>query len=69
MAERWKLAKAAEVQPGDRVRTGDGREIVATRIEEKFLGRENMIAFIEDTPQRWLKRPMTIDADVEISVD
>jgi hypothetical protein len=69
MAERWKLAKAAEVRPGDRVRTGDGSEIVATRIEEKFLGRENMIAFIEDTPQRWFKRPMTIDADVEISVD
>jgi hypothetical protein len=69
MAERWKLAKVAEVQSGDRVRTGDGSEIVATRIEAQFLGRENMIAFIEDTPEKWFKRPMTVDADIEIFVD
>ena len=59
-------AKATEVKPGDRVRTADGTELEATRIEERFLGREGMIAFIEDTPQRWLKRPVLTDADVEV---
>jgi hypothetical protein len=25
-----------------------------------------MIAFIEDTPQRWFKRPVPVDAEVEV---
>ncbi len=66
MADRWSTVKADEVQPGDRVRTGDGTELIATRIEPAFFGLPNMIAFIEDTPERWFKRPVTIDADVEV---
>lgn len=58
--------KAADVQPGQTVRTPDGTELIATRIERPFLGRENMIAFIEDTPERWFKRPVPLDADVEV---
>lgn len=68
MADHWAHAKAADVQPGDRMRSADGTELVVTRIEPAFFGRPDLVAFIEDTPQRWFKRPMTIDADVEILV-
>lgn len=63
----WATVKAADVQPGQRVRTADGMEITATRIERPFLGRDTMLAFIEDTPQRWYKKPAPLDADVEVS--
>jgi hypothetical protein len=62
----WKTVKATEVRPGDRVRTADGTELEATRIESPFLGREGMLAFIEDTDERWFKRPTPADADVEV---
>jgi hypothetical protein len=65
MAEQWERAKASEVRPGERVRTADGTELTATRVETIFLGRTDMIAFIEDTSARWLKRPVPVDADVE----
>jgi hypothetical protein len=68
MTENWRPAKATDVQPGDRVRTADGTEVTATRIEAAFFGRDNMIALIEDTPERWFKRPMATDTDVEILV-
>jgi hypothetical protein len=66
VVDTWMTAKATDVKPGDRVRTADGTELEATHIEERFLGRDGMIAFIEDTPQRWLKRPVLADADVEV---
>ena len=62
----WQSVKASDVQPGQRVRTPDGTELIATRIERPFLGRENMLAFIEDTDVRWFKRPAQLDADVEV---
>jgi hypothetical protein len=68
MPERWRATKASDVQPGDRVRTASGTEVTATRIEQAFLGRPNMIAFIEDTPQRWFKCPVTVDGEVEVLV-
>jgi hypothetical protein len=37
-----------------------------SRIEEAFMGNEEMLAFIEDTPERWYKRPSRKDADLEI---
>ncbi len=67
MAE-WKEVPASEVKPGDRVRTR-GVEITATRVEDSFLKRENFLAFIEDTPERWLKVPSPSDAVVEVYVD
>ncbi len=30
------------------------------------MGNEEMLAFIEDTPERWYKRPSRKDADLEI---
>ena len=62
----WRAAKGGDVRPGDRVRTADGSELTATRVEPNFFGRSNMVALIEDTPERWFKRPVPTDADVEI---
>jgi hypothetical protein len=64
----WRPAKGADVRPGDRVRTADGTELTVSTIEPKFFGMDNMIAFIEDTPERWFKRPVTVDSDVEVLV-
>ena len=66
MAEGWQVVKASEVQPGQRVRTQDGTELTATRIEHPFMGREEMLAFIEDTDARWFKRPAPVGSDVEV---
>jgi hypothetical protein len=68
MAATWKTVKASDVTVGDVVRTAGGDVVLVSKIEESFLGRENMLAFIEDTPQRWYKRPVASDADVEVEV-
>jgi hypothetical protein len=59
---------ASEVKPGDRIRYAN-TEFVVARIEAPFLGRENMIAFIEDEPERWHKYPATSDADVQLILE
>ncbi len=66
MSESWRTVRADEVSPGDVVRTSGGDVVIVTRVETYFLGRPNMIAFIEDTPERWYKRPVTVDAAVEV---
>jgi hypothetical protein len=57
---------AQEVNPGDRVRTAAGDELVVTRIESPFMGRSELIAFIEDSPERWFKQPIPVDGTVEV---
>jgi hypothetical protein len=66
MSESWKIVRAEEVQIGDVVRTSTGDVLTVARIETSFLDLPNLIAFIEDTPDRWYKCPVTVDADVEI---
>ena len=65
MAENWETRTAGQVAAGDRVRVRDV-EITVARVEPSFLGRDGMIAFVEDTPERWLKVPTTADAEVEV---
>ncbi|HVX23118.1 MAG TPA: hypothetical protein VHB02_17385 [Acidimicrobiales bacterium] len=65
MSEQWNTKPAGQVVAGDRVRVRDV-EITVARVEQAFLGRDGMIAFIEDTPERWLKVPTTADAEVEV---
>jgi hypothetical protein len=65
MSESWTTVPAREVLPGDRIRLASGEELIATRIEPNFFGMA-MIAFIEDTPSRWLKQPVPEDAEVEV---
>jgi hypothetical protein len=65
-SSQWQTLKAGDVRPGQRIRTPDGTELTATRIERPFFGAESMLAFIEDTPERWFKRPAPVDSDVEV---
>jgi hypothetical protein len=32
------------------------------------MGVTGMIAFIEDTPERWIKRPVQADSEVEVLI-
>jgi hypothetical protein len=66
MAESWKQAQASDVLVGDVIRTQSGDVVTVSRIEEAFMGNEAMLAFIEDTPERWYKRPSRRDAELEI---
>jgi hypothetical protein len=68
MSETWRSGKASEVQVGDVVRTETGEVVTVSRIESSFLERPEMVAFIEDTAERWYKRPVRVDATVEIRV-
>ena len=58
--------KATEVRLGDRVRARSGAELTVTRIDEEFMGRANMLAFVEDSDQQWFKLPALRDGDVEL---
>jgi hypothetical protein len=40
--------------------------MTVARIESPFLGRSELIAFIEDSEQRWYKQPVRIDSEVEV---
>jgi hypothetical protein len=58
--------KASEVQIGDRLRTRTGAELTVTRIDDGFMGREGMLAFVEDSDDQWMKMPAQPDAEVEL---
>jgi hypothetical protein len=58
--------KATEVRIGDRLRTRLGAELTVTRIDQGFMDREGMIAFVEDSDEQWLKMPARLDAEVEL---
>jgi hypothetical protein len=64
--ESWDTVPANQVKVGNIVRTSTGDVVTVSRIETSFLGRPNMLAFIEDTPERWYKRPVPADAEVEV---
>jgi hypothetical protein len=58
--------KATEVRLGDRIRARSGVELTVTRIDEEFMGRANMLAFVEDSEEQWFKMPALHDGDVEL---
>jgi hypothetical protein len=58
--------KATEVQLGDRLRARSGAELTVTRIDEEFMGRADMLAFVEDSDEQWFKMPALRDGDVEL---
>jgi glutathione peroxidase len=62
----WVTRPAADVKPGDRVVSPRGAELTATRICERFLGVEDLLCLVEDTPARWLAEPLKTDAVVNI---
>jgi hypothetical protein len=55
-----------DVRLGDRLRARDGTELTVTRIDEGFLGRPEMLAFVEDSSEQWFKLPAPIDGEVEL---
>jgi hypothetical protein len=58
--------KATEVRVGDRLRARSGVELTVTRIDQQFFGRDEMLAFVEDSDQQWFKMPAPRDGEVEI---
>jgi hypothetical protein len=66
MSDTWKTVKADEVKVGDTVRTQSGGLVTVARIDKSFMGMPNMLAFIEDTPDRWFKQPMVAETEVEV---
>jgi hypothetical protein len=60
------MIKANGVRVGDRLRARDGTELTVTRIDNGFLGRPGMLAFVEDSAVRWFKMPAPADGEVEL---
>jgi hypothetical protein len=58
--------KATEVRLGDRLRARSGTELTVTRIDEEFMGRAEMLAFVEDSEEQWFKMPALRDGEVEL---
>jgi len=63
---QWTRVPVTDVRPGDRVRFASGRELLVSRVDRPFMGRDSMVAFIEDTPERWFKQPARADDEVEV---
>ena len=62
----WSTRPVQDVRVGDRVITPSGNELTVSRIEERFLDREDLICLIEDTAVRWLAQPVRLNAEVRI---
>lgn len=60
------MIPAGEVRIGDRLRTRSGLELTVTRIDQVFMGRADMLAFVEDSEAQWLKMPALRDSEVEL---
>ncbi len=61
----WQSMSVGAVRPGDRIRVR-GQEFEVARIDSPFLGLEQMVCFIEDTPTRWHAYPASRDAEIEV---
>jgi glutathione peroxidase len=57
---------AAEVKVGDRVLGPDGTALLVSRIDQAMMGRDGLLAFVEDSPARWAKLPTPADAEVQV---
>lgn len=62
----WSTALARTIAGGDRVRLPTGVELTVSRVEHPFLGRDELICLIEDTPGRWLAQPIPADSEVQV---
>ena len=62
----WTKRPATEVRVGDRVRVSD-IELTVARIDTNFFGRDDMLAFVEDSDVQWIKVPSLIHDEVEVT--
>jgi hypothetical protein len=65
MTDSWTTINVDDLQPGQRVRYA-GFEFTVARIDGNFLGRDNMICLIEDTPERWQAYPTVVGGEIEV---
>ena len=65
MADGWTTTSVDDVQVGDVLRYA-GQEFMVARVDAPFLGRAEMVCFIEDTPTRWHAYPAAKGAEVEV---
>ncbi len=61
-----RTVKAAEVKVGDRVLAPDGTALLVNRIDEAMMGRDGLLAFVEDSLARWAKLPTASGAEVQV---
>jgi hypothetical protein len=64
-APEWIAVPVGEVRLGERVRHR-GAEFTLARIDEGFLGRDDMVCFIEDSSERWHAYPARLADAVEV---
>jgi hypothetical protein len=62
----WTSVKMDEAGVGDKVRIYGAIELDVTRIDDPFLGREDMVLFVESTDERWACAPVPRGMDIEI---
>ncbi len=62
----WLPGLAGDVVAGDRVRVPGGVELTVSRIERGFLGSDDVLCLIEDSPLRWLAQPAQVTTEVRI---
>jgi hypothetical protein len=65
MADGWKTTSVDDVQAGDVLRYA-GQEFTVARVDAPFLGRDEMVCLIEDTPTRWHAYPAVRGSEVEV---
>ena len=58
--------RVQDVRVGDRVRGARGTELTVTRIDTGLLGRDDLIALVEDSDEQWMKLPVPLDGEVEL---
>jgi hypothetical protein len=64
VSDGWETVAMSEVGVGDRVRFR-GFEFTVARVDERFLGRDEMVCLIEDEPDRWMAYPGPLTGEVE----
>jgi hypothetical protein len=65
MTDSWTTINVDELQVGAQVRYA-GHEFTVARIDTNFLGRDNMMCLIEDTPERWHAYPTVVGGEIEV---
>jgi hypothetical protein len=65
VSDNWETVGMADVKAGDRVRYRNF-EFTIARVDEKFMGRDEMICLIEDEPDRWFAYPGPVAGEIEV---
>lgn len=65
MAAKWISVPVPEVRIGERIRFRN-TEFDVARVDSPFLGLDQMVCFIEDSPTRWHAYPGSKAQEVEV---